>query len=106
MSLARTIFVSVLSRVVGELLLRTQKTYLANVSRRSVGLLLREVAEKSLGAAERVVKHLPSEGYTEIEEWGIQVVVWRARSDSLSRRRQVHAFAVTSPSLELLSRVC
>lgn len=77
MSLARTIFVSVLSRVVGELLLRTQKTYLANVSRRSVGLLLREVAEKSLGAAERVVKHLPSEGYTEIEEWGIQVVVWQ-----------------------------
>jgi hypothetical protein len=77
MSLARTVFVSVLSRIVGELLLRTRKTYLANVSSRSVGLLLQEVAEKSFRAAERVVRHLPNEGYTEIEGWGIQVVVWQ-----------------------------
>jgi hypothetical protein len=77
MALARTIFVSVLSRVVGELLLRTQKTYLANVSARSVGLLLQAVAQRSFVAAERVYKHLPNDGYTEIEEFGIQVVVWQ-----------------------------
>ena len=77
MTLACTVFVGILSRLVGELLLRTKETYLANISSKSLSRAIDITARQSMELAESLVKQLPNEGWAEVPEWGIHVVVWQ-----------------------------
>ena len=89
-NLASTIFVSVLGRVVGNLLVRTMKTTLADVDPEKLGNLIEEVASESVAAARRVVKLLPEPAYTSIDRWGIRMTLWSPGQVAFPRTHPVH----------------
>ncbi len=77
--LASTIFVSCLSRLAGNLLIRTPLTNMANIKTDSLGSLIDDVAVESVNLARNCVKLLPEPTFGVIEKWGIKVVVWVPR---------------------------
>jgi len=77
--LACTLFVSCLSRIVGNLIVRTPRTNLTHIQIDQIGKLIEDVAEKSIEVARDCVKLLPDPVFGVIKEWGIKVVMWVPR---------------------------
>lgn len=74
--LASTVFVSCLSRIVGNILVRTHRTNLTHVKIESLGKVIRDAAEQSVELARNCVKELSKPSFGVIEKWGIQFVMW------------------------------
>lgn len=77
--LASTVFVSCLSRIVGNLLIRTPLTNMANIKTDSLRSLIQDVAAESVGLARNCVKLLPEPTSGVIGKWGIKVAMWVPR---------------------------
>lgn len=77
--LASTLFVSSLSRIIGNLLIRTSSTNLTNIEIDQLGNLIVDVAEDSVKLARQHVKLLPDPTFGVINKWGIKVVMWVPR---------------------------
>ncbi len=74
--LSGTIFVSVLSRVLGNLLVRTQETHLSNISPEKFAALADAVAAEAVRLADRTWKDLHKPAFGVIDRWGIKAVIW------------------------------
>ena len=74
--LASTVFVSCLSRIVGNLLIRTPKTNLEHIQIDPLGRLIEHVAKESVGLARDCVKLLPDPTFGVIKKWDIKVAMW------------------------------
>lgn len=75
--LASTIFVSVLGRIAGNFLTRTNLTHWANINEDAFPRLIDEVAQESLTMARKMVRKLHAPVIGEIARWGINVVMWK-----------------------------
>jgi len=77
--LATTVFVSCLSRIVGNLLIRTHRTNLTHIEIDPLGSLIQDVAKESVELARKSIKLLPDPTFAVIEEWDIKVAMWEPR---------------------------
>lgn len=77
--LASTVFVSCLSRIVGNLLIRTSRTNLTHIDTGTLGRLIEDAAKESVDLARRSVRRLPNPEFGIIEKWGIRVAMWVPR---------------------------
>ncbi len=77
--LASTVFVSCLSRIIGNLLVRTSRTNLTHIEVNPLGNLIRDVAEESVKLARDCVKLLPDPVFGVMEKWDIKVAMWVPR---------------------------
>ncbi|MGD0014521.1 MAG: hypothetical protein ABSD56_08870 [Bryobacteraceae bacterium] len=77
--LAGTIFVAVASRLIGNILVRTNHTNLAGVDVNALARLFNDVAQQAVQQARCVFKRLPEPAFTIIEKWGIRCLVWSPR---------------------------
>jgi hypothetical protein len=78
--LAGTIFVAVSSRLIGNILVRSNHTNLAGVDVDALARVFRDAAQEAVLAARRVFKDLPMKpSFTTIEKWGIRCLVWSPR---------------------------
>ena len=75
--LASLLFVSFMSRIVGSFLLRTTKTYLANIPAENVPKLIEDTAREALALARRMFKKLSSPAMGTSERFGIRAAIWR-----------------------------
>jgi len=78
--LASALFVSVLARVGGNFLVRTEGTHLLSLRRDTFARLLDEVARDSIHSARSLAKRLHAPATAELKRWGIRVVTWRPRT--------------------------
>lgn len=76
---ACTLFVSCLSRIVGNLLVRTSRTNLTHLAIDQIGELIVEAAERSVGLARECTRLLPDPVFGVVKEWGIKTVMWVPR---------------------------
>jgi hypothetical protein len=77
--LASTVFVSCLSRIVGNLLIRTSRTNLTHIQVDLLANLIQDVAEESVKLARKCVRLLPEPVFGVIEKWDIKVAMWVPR---------------------------
>jgi len=74
--LASTIFVSCLSRILGNLQIRTAKTNLTHLKIESLVSLIEDVAKESVAHARKNLKLLSDSVFGVIEKWDIKVALW------------------------------
>jgi hypothetical protein len=78
--LACTLFVSCLSRIVGNLLIRTPRTNLTRIQIDPLGRLIVDVAKESVRLAREHVKLLPGgPAFGVMDKWSIKVAMWVPR---------------------------
>lgn len=77
--LANTLFVSCLSRIIGNLLIRTARTNLTHIEIDRLGEVIVDVVTESVKLARDHVKLLPDPTFGIIEKWGIKVAMWVPR---------------------------
>jgi hypothetical protein len=78
--LAATIFVSCLGRIIGNILIRTPKTNLADIPIESLRSVIKSVAEESAKLAIKKLRMLPDPTFGVIDKWDIKVAMWSPRS--------------------------
>lgn len=77
--LASTLFVSCLSRIVGNLIVRTSRTNLTHIQIDPLTEVIRDVAVESVKLARNSVRLLSVPTFGVIEKWGIKVAMWMPR---------------------------
>ena len=74
--LTGTIFVGILSRIVGNILVRTKHTNMAGLNEDMLGRLFADVAQQAVEQARILYRTLPQPVFTVVEKWGIRSVLW------------------------------
>jgi hypothetical protein len=74
--LASTVFVSCLSRLVGNLLIRTPHTNLTGTSIDLLSKLIQDVAAESVNLGRRCVKLLPDPVFAVVDKWEMKLAMW------------------------------
>ncbi len=82
LDIATTMFVSVLSRIGGNFVVRNQQTNWSNIKTNAFLPLFQATAKGALAAARTMMLRYKSDQIAqgEIKRWGIQVLVWKLRS--------------------------
>lgn len=77
--LASTIFVSVLQRLIGCMVIHTSQTYLNNAKGERLAELIESVAVEALSLARELLHKTAEPVFRKIERWGIDAIVWTPR---------------------------
>ncbi|TSC58280.1 MAG: hypothetical protein Greene041619_711 [Candidatus Peregrinibacteria bacterium Greene0416_19] len=73
---AQTVFVSALSRIVGNFLVRTKRCQWLNVDHEKIADLFQAVAKESCAATHNIYGKMNPYSFTELPRWGIKLVTW------------------------------
>jgi hypothetical protein len=82
--LAGTIFIGIASRLIGNILVRTNHTNMAGVDVDVLARLFTDIAQEAVSQARRTFKTLPKPAFVVVEKWGIGCAIWSPRGSFFS----------------------